>query len=463
MCGIVGMAGDLNATHEKVMKTLLILDTLRGLDSTGVVYVSKHDGTPKIAKQIGNPFELFDTKAFEKATSGIQKVMLGHNRAATSGAISRQNAHPFEVGPVIGVHNGTVRNKHQLADHTDFRVDSENLYHHMLKEGLPDMLSKTDGGWALVWWNKDEQSINFLRNKERPLWFANSTDAKGEDDGKIIFWASEPWMLEVALSRENINYSKPELLTVDVHFSITVGNGGKLSKAVAKKAEHTFRSPYQGYQGGYRGNYQQQQSNTPAPVQTQQEGTKTPATPAATQSGNNVIKLEDVGKNPSAFDRHYIKRKNVLFELLDKCTDKDGVEYIPCFDPQAQFKDVRLYPGAMEDRIWDFIGGEIQADVDGFVPLQGFQTGYYKLKPTSVRVLVAPENSNVDEENIEPAVWKDSTGKCYTAEEFRKKWKDCSYCASPLVFGDRNVVSTAGECFCPDCIKNPAVKEFVKH
>src|SRR6185369_11244015 len=195
MCGLVGMAGDLNASHEKIMKDLLVFDTVRGVDSTGVCYVSKHNDEVKIAKQIGNPFELFDQKSFDKASNGLQKVMIGHNRYATSGAISRSNAHPFDVGKIVGVHNGTIKNKWNLHNHMDFKVDSENLYHHIQEKGLTDMLDKADGAWALVWWNKEDKTVNFLRNKERPLFFSSSTDAKGEADGKTIFWASEAWML----------------------------------------------------------------------------------------------------------------------------------------------------------------------------------------------------------------------------------------------------------------------------
>jgi glucosamine 6-phosphate synthetase-like amidotransferase/phosphosugar isomerase protein len=348
MCGIVGMAGDLNATHEKAMKTLLILDALRGVDSTGVVYIGKSSNDVKLAKQIGVPYELFDHKSFEKATSGLQKVMIGHNRAATSGAITRQNAHPFDLGPIVGVHNGVVRNKHVLADAGDFRVDSENLYHHILKHGIEDALSKIDAAYALVWWDKKEETINFLRNKDRPLYWASSVDTKGEIDGKCIFWASEAWMLNVALSRENIAISKPEMLTVDMHFSMKVENGGKLGKAVAKKAEHTFRPATSSY--GYQGNnyhysrydeYNERQAqHQQSAAQTQSQGTQTPPAAAATPSStNNVIPLtgpkkveEDEGK---AFDRFYIKRKNVLYEVMEACTDQDNVVFLPCFDPKS--------------------------------------------------------------------------------------------------------------------------------
>lgn len=443
MCGLVGIAGDLNASHEKIMKDLLILDSLRGIDSTGVCYVSKHNDDVKIAKQIGNPFELFDQKSFDKASNGFQKVMIGHNRYATSGAISRSNAHPFDVGQLVGVHNGTIKNKGNLHNHMDFKVDSENLYHHIQEKGLPDMLDKADGAWALVWWNKQDKTVNFLRNKERPLFFSSSADAQGNTDGKTIFWASEAWMLIVALSRANIAHTKPEELEVNVHFSIPIENGGKLGKVVAKKAAPTFLDPYEQHWA----NAHQQRTQ-----QTGTQGTQTTTTPTT----SNVAVI---GQPESGFDRFYLKRCNILFELLDEKTDEFGKKFIPCFDGKEPFKEIRLYPTYDASPLWGFIGGEVQGDIELWQPHKAIGKGHYTVKPSSVRCLVMPEHSGAAKEEEE---WTSNHGITYTKSEFDKKWKSCGYCSSPLIFGDKNKASTSGECFCPDCCNHPEVKSFVK-
>jgi len=49
ICGIVGVAGQVSLKHERAFKTMLILDTLRGIDSTGVLAVHR-DGSHDVAK-----------------------------------------------------------------------------------------------------------------------------------------------------------------------------------------------------------------------------------------------------------------------------------------------------------------------------------------------------------------------------------------------------------------------------
>lgn len=41
MCGLVGVAGEITMASEKVLRTLLILDSLRGEDSTGIASIKK--------------------------------------------------------------------------------------------------------------------------------------------------------------------------------------------------------------------------------------------------------------------------------------------------------------------------------------------------------------------------------------------------------------------------------------
>jgi len=171
MCGLVGVAGEVNITAEKAFRNLLILDSLRGEDSTGIASIKKVDGNVLVAKALGDPFQLFDTKVFDRAVRGTSKAILGHNRYATTGAVTARNAHPFEFNSLVGVHNGTLTNKWSLEDHKDFSVDSENLYHHIEKKGLRNAMDVANGAWALVWWDKIEETLNFLRNKERPLFF----------------------------------------------------------------------------------------------------------------------------------------------------------------------------------------------------------------------------------------------------------------------------------------------------
>lgn len=204
MCGLVGVAGDLEFKDEATMKRLLVLDFFRGPDSTGFCSVKKTTGVPTVVKIASHPLDLFDTKRFDKALNAFgSKVFIGHNRFATKGKVNEVNAHPFQCGHITGVHNGTLdraswkRLEEVIGYETD--VDSLAIIESIAKIGIEDTVAlleegrtSTDGAWALVWYDSDKDTLNFLRNKHRPLWYAWS------EDFKKIFWASEWPMIDAA-------------------------------------------------------------------------------------------------------------------------------------------------------------------------------------------------------------------------------------------------------------------------
>lgn len=227
MCGIVGMAGSIGIKEEKVFRNLLVFDTVRGEHSTGVAAVHA-DGDISVSKVVGDPFTLFDSRGFESIMRRPNRVFIGHNRFATTGKVNRKNAHPFEFDNVVGVHNGTLTNKFDIPGTQHLEVDSEAIYHHINKEGVENTIPLLKGAWALVWFDKEKGSVNLIRNKERTLYYSYSKD------GKTLFWASEAWMLNVALSRNDIQFETPKLLDVDVHHEWGVDLKGSVLDVVCK-------------------------------------------------------------------------------------------------------------------------------------------------------------------------------------------------------------------------------------
>lgn len=219
MCGIIGVAGTITSALEESFKDLLILDSLRGEDSTGVAMVHSA-GDISVVKEVGDPFILLGTKRFSNAFKSSHRVLIGHNRWATTGKVNRANAHPFECGDLIGVHNGTLRNKYQIPGHIHFDTDSESLYNHIDKVGIDEAMKIAEGAWALVYYNKLDHSVNMLRNDQRPLFFSYT---KGK---KALMWASEKWMLQVASSRNKVELDKIVDLPVDKWHKFSMPNGG---------------------------------------------------------------------------------------------------------------------------------------------------------------------------------------------------------------------------------------------
>lgn len=200
MCGIISIIArkqsGFNYEHTKMFEELLLLDRLRGEDSTGVFGVDRGGavGVVKVASYPDHLFACDEWGKFRQHSYQNGKIMVGHNRAATKGAISTANAHPFHEGNIILVHNGTLRDdyKKTLADR---EVDSNAIAAAFTEKDASEVIPKLNGAFALVWYDLSTGLLNVSRNSERPLSLITT------DDAYIL--CSEAWMGEVVCNRVN--------------------------------------------------------------------------------------------------------------------------------------------------------------------------------------------------------------------------------------------------------------------
>jgi asparagine synthetase B (glutamine-hydrolysing) len=216
MCGLVGIVGaNLGTLHLEAFKWLLHFDVTRGEDSTGVAFKKTATLNPNqsklvVAKAEGHPLALaikFPELFSKKGVLHYQPLerfdfLMGHNRAATIGAVSANNAHPFHHGPITGCHNGTIASGLTSLPNSSTIVgntDSERLIY-ALSKGLTikEIMDKVKGAAAMSWWDSSKKTFNLYRNKERSLFFTH-------DDAKTIFaYASEEWILRMSLNKAKL-------------------------------------------------------------------------------------------------------------------------------------------------------------------------------------------------------------------------------------------------------------------
>lgn len=172
MCGIVGVVaknkGGLFKGQVTMFAQMLFADQLRGTDGTGLFFDTKKG--VKVSKLASDASTFINTKGFDTAADLAVKeghFIIGHNRAATKGSLVWKNTHPFSEGGITLVHNGTLFQHRTLDDSVD--VDSHAICKHMATNGHIETLKKVDGAFALVWHDKNLETLNLARNNQRPL------------------------------------------------------------------------------------------------------------------------------------------------------------------------------------------------------------------------------------------------------------------------------------------------------
>lgn len=216
MCGLVGIAGYIDTKkHAQMFREMLLFDTVRGLDSTGVASIYGKDKNPLIEKELGHPANLWESKfsklfTFTGGLSTPSRVLMGHNRSATMGRITLENAHPFQYDHIIGAHNGTLHDWSDLEDYKTIFVDSQAIFNTIAKKGIDHCWKSFRGAAALSFWDDKTQTINLIRNKERPLYVCMSKTRK------TLFWASEPWMIRIAAMRAKEDLAETKNKEIDI-------------------------------------------------------------------------------------------------------------------------------------------------------------------------------------------------------------------------------------------------------
>jgi hypothetical protein len=247
------MYGEIRRNEKIAMHWLLHFDVVRGEHSTGLCAVHKVKGeyTTAVYKELGRPEEMYDTYENVFKDDIYQPLdpiaLIGHNRYATQGGITKETAHPFEFENLIGAHNGTIwpYSLRSLNGHSEWDIDSQIIYQHISDTGnVQDVWDKADGAMALTWWDKTENVLKIARNKERPLYWTVSTDSR------TLFWASQPWMLQAALGKANIKHEKIESFPVDTVFTISLNDKNEVQATKEKLNPFVRVVGFTGYSGG---------------------------------------------------------------------------------------------------------------------------------------------------------------------------------------------------------------------
>lgn len=229
---------------------MLIVDQLRGQDATGVGSLSK-DGKSDWIKNSVLPEEFLNDK---DVVAYFQRFhadgfAIGHNRAKTHGRNNTDNAHPFSVGNILGVHNGTIHNKYDLCDKGhSYEVDSHAFFAGVSENGIKETVKASDGAFSVAYINTEEKTINFVRNEERPMYFLEISEdgfLKADPPREHLLFGSELLMLIWVASRMGFKTGKHFETVPYKHYSFAMGQ----EKPVISDTEKYVKKEYH-YHGG---------------------------------------------------------------------------------------------------------------------------------------------------------------------------------------------------------------------
>tara|TARA_Y100001973_G_scaffold106774_1_gene187457 strand:+ start:4113 stop:5450 length:1338 start_codon:yes stop_codon:yes gene_type:complete len=443
MCGLTGVAGDITAKTKDVFRTLLVLDTLRGPHSTGVASIGPQ-GDWNLVKKKGNPYDLFDSREYNSVMTYPSYALIGHNRYATKGKINNINAHPFEFEHVVGAHNGTIRGQHRLPEHTQFEVDSENIFYSIDKYGIDETLAVLEGAYALTYWDKRTEDLILLRNSERPLYYTMT------EDNRTMFWASEEWMLRIATSRCGVKHGNViEVRPCNIYrFDIERKFNSRPIK-VSIQAFTEFKAPLpvaQHNKGSSAWPHNKKSEPAKKPLVGQhEEGKDSPLSAAMmTKLIKTVVEFEVDGHKQNAHRQWFITGHMKEF-------------------PEVE---VRVF-ASPDTKLWNTLVLNYDSVFEGEVSSYSKvgDTACVNLKLSTVEEVIEFEDDGDDDEVNEFSTFLGYNNKLLTEDQFNELTANgCAWCSGNVTtFDAKNIHWVAHDSFvCADCQEVAEVKDYIK-
>lgn len=237
MCGINGMiflkgverSEDMMNKVRFVFNELMVETEDRGHHATGLASFNRngeyefYKAATKATLMATNDDDYLDiVKNFDSENTS---AVIAHTRYYTKGLPSNnKNNHPFDIGNIVGLHNGSVKNDDLLFKEYGFdrvgEVDSEIIFHlinHYNQNsisygGLHKALESTKirGLFALAFMNKNQPNLVHLVKQEKPMYIATWKEA-----GIVIFNSDDDYINNAFFKLQRAQTSFGMDITVD--------------------------------------------------------------------------------------------------------------------------------------------------------------------------------------------------------------------------------------------------------
>jgi hypothetical protein len=232
------------------------MSCFRGMQGSGAIFAGRYTDEKKKKEKIlvsrqrklVTAAELSIDDAFVKR-AGESDIIVTHARLPTKGETKVEMLHPHVHENIFGVHNGTMYrvDDRQIPDNES---DSAAIMKALSEKGVQGFLDDSYGAFSLVWVDLKTGTLNFFRNDQRPMVFA---EIQWKDKSESLYWASEEIFLRMVLHRDLGSLDGIEFANTNVNELISFPlKVGKQIEVVDKKTFTRTTKVYQ-YQGRNHG------------------------------------------------------------------------------------------------------------------------------------------------------------------------------------------------------------------
>lgn len=332
--------------------------------------------------------------------------------------------------------------------------------------GIENIIPKITGAWALTWYNREEDSFNILRNKERPLHFA------WKRNKKVMYYASEAWMLYAALDKFEVDLYEDDKgdsvwqFLSDTHYKFAFPKHG----ALFNKDNAWAKSELKGF--------------TPPPVQYKiTYSSSTSSTNKSAKDSANVFRGK-FGASSTQSVEYWVEHRDKFVEFTVDGTwakDEQGKSYI-YGETVHDGAELRIYPSAKHPNLEFDLGNpqvnSFAAKIKKIKVVAGkrfyltidydtlVNATYNGLKYRTATTSDRPSDKDLDDDIPWDTLFPKSMGgdKLDEYEALRSVERGCCWCSyTPHVHEIPNIewIKGSSEFLCEDCASNPEVKQYM--